>query len=208
MALNGAVALLVSVIFTGNTKLGGIERSWMHWGDMITMIIVAGVLAARVAETDAQWAQKNTLTDGFGMNCKTLLLLFLPLTLIKLLFYTDFIDPHWLLAEGSEMSAIADWMWKIIPVMILECFIGILYSVLYDDDNSHELMVFTILIMSVIAGFIINSEHHLMSNWTPIAICCGLESVSYSCYVQLQLQVGAVVVVQDTRLSEGAKVVR
>lgn len=165
MALNGAVALLVSVIFTGNAKLGGIERSWMHWGDMITAIIVAGVLAARVAETDAQWAQKNTLSDGFGMNCKTLLLLFLPLTLIKLLFLTDFIDPHWLLAEGSEMSAIADWMWKIIPVMILECFIGILYSVLYDDDNSHELMVFTILIMSVIAGFIISSEQHLMSNW-------------------------------------------
>ena len=57
MALNGAVALLVSVIFTGNAKLGGIERSWMHWGDMITAIIVACVLAARVAETDAQWAQ-------------------------------------------------------------------------------------------------------------------------------------------------------
>eukprot|EP01083_Nonionella_stella_P061008 159082_1 len=32
-ALNGAVALLTSVVFIGNASLGGIERSWMHMGE-------------------------------------------------------------------------------------------------------------------------------------------------------------------------------
>lgn len=37
MALNAATAMLVSVVFIGNAKYGGFERSWMHMGDMWTV---------------------------------------------------------------------------------------------------------------------------------------------------------------------------
>ena len=54
IALNGAVALLASVVFAGNSSFdGGIERSWMHMGDMLTAIILVGVLCARVAKVCA-----------------------------------------------------------------------------------------------------------------------------------------------------------
>ena len=76
-ALNGAIALLVGVIFTGNASYGGIERSWMHIGDMLTMIILVFVLWVRVSKTDVQWEQKNPINDDLGINCKTLLIIFL-----------------------------------------------------------------------------------------------------------------------------------
>ena len=53
IALNCATALLVSVIFAGNESFRGIEQSWMHMDDMLTMIILVGVLSARVAKVCA-----------------------------------------------------------------------------------------------------------------------------------------------------------
>lgn len=51
IALNGATALLVSVIFAGNASFtGGIERSWMHMGDMIIMITLLAALVSRVSK--------------------------------------------------------------------------------------------------------------------------------------------------------------
>ena len=76
-SLNGAVALLVGVIFTGNASYGGIERSWMHKGDMLTMMLLVFVLWARVSKTNIDWAQKNSLNEDLGINCKTLLIFFL-----------------------------------------------------------------------------------------------------------------------------------
>lgn len=166
IALNGATALLVSVIFAGNESFGGIERSWMHMADMLTMIVLVGVLSARVAKSDAEWAQKNPLDEGMGVNCKTLLLLFLVLTAIKIVAFTDFIDPMKLLAErSSEMTDFAMWMWKFTAVLILEVFLAILYAVLFDDDAGHELVVFTIVILSVVATGSLYSVQKYMSNW-------------------------------------------
>ena len=45
-----SVAMLVSVIFVGNASMGGLEKSWMHMGDMLTMIILVGVLGVRVSK--------------------------------------------------------------------------------------------------------------------------------------------------------------
>lgn len=50
MGINGATALLVSVIFAGNASYGGLENSWMHIGDMLTMIILLGILVSRVSQ--------------------------------------------------------------------------------------------------------------------------------------------------------------
>jgi len=79
-ALNGAVALLVAVVFTGNASYGGIERSWMHKGDMLTMMLLVFVLWVRVSKTDVQWEQKNPINEDLGINCKTLLIFFLVIS--------------------------------------------------------------------------------------------------------------------------------
>lgn len=163
-ALNCSVALLVSCVFAGNASLGGIERSWMHIGDVLSMIILVCILSARVAKTGAEWAQTNNFQEELGVNCKTLLLFFIVLTAIKFLAYTDFIDPMKLLADG-EMTAVAQWMWNFVAVSILELLLAMFYSVLFDDNAGQELLVVTIVVMSLIAAGSIVSVQQYMSTW-------------------------------------------
>lgn len=166
VALNCAVAFLVSVVFIGNASFdGGMERSWMHMGDMLATIILVGVLSAHVNRTDGEWAQMNPLNEGMGINCKTLLLLFVAITTIKFVAFTDFVDPMKLLQDGSEMTDLATWMWKFLAVIILEFVLAISYTVLYDDDAGHELVVITIMVMTVVSGGAIQGVQQYMSSW-------------------------------------------
>ncbi len=101
-----------------------------------------------------------------GVNCKTLLALFSVLTLLKFIAYTDWISPVHLFADdSSEMTAFANWMWKFTSVLIFEVFLAILYTVVFDDDAGHELVVITIMVMSVVAGLSISTVQKYMSTW-------------------------------------------
>ena len=101
-----------------------------------------------------------------GVNCKILLLLFLVLTAIKTVASADFIDPVKLHADRLlEMTYFAMWMWKFTAVLILEVFLAMLYALLFDDDAGHELVVFTIVILSVVATGSLYSVQKYMSNW-------------------------------------------
>jgi hypothetical protein len=54
VALNGAIALLVGVVFEGNASFaGGMEPSWMHKIDMLVIMALVGILSARVAKVRA-----------------------------------------------------------------------------------------------------------------------------------------------------------
>ncbi|KAL7553135.1 hypothetical protein ACHAWF_016387 [Thalassiosira exigua] len=174
MALNGSVALLVSVVFAGNASFGGIERSWMHMGDMLSSIILIAVLIIRVSKSDAGWAQKNPINEGMGLNCKTLLLIFLAMVVIKFVVYCDFMDPLVMLADGSEMTDFSFWMWKFTAVLILETFLAILHAVLFDDDAGQELVVFTMMILLIITGISIQSVQKYMSSWMGMNDSIGL----------------------------------
>jgi hypothetical protein len=165
IALNGATALLVGVVFTGNASFGGIERPWMHIADMLTMIILVAVLSKRVAKPDAEWAQKNDLGEGMGINCKTLLLLFMVLTAIKFVACCDFIDPLKLLEEGSEMTDWCYWTWKFTAVLIFEMFLAFMYSVLFDDSTGQELLVTAVVVLSIVAAVTIYPVQKHMSGW-------------------------------------------
>jgi hypothetical protein len=165
VALNGATALLVSVVFIGNSSFGGIERSWMHIADVLTMMILVAVLVERVSKPGAEWAQKNDLWEGMGINCKTLLLLFMALTAIKFVAYCDFIDPLKLLKDGSDMSDWCYWTWKFTAVLIFEVFLAFMYAVLFDDTAGQELLVIAVVVMSVVAAVTIYSVQEHMSTW-------------------------------------------
>jgi hypothetical protein len=174
MALNGSVALLVSVVFAGNASFGGIERSWMHMGDMLSSIILVAVLIIRVSKSDAGWAQKNPINEGMGINCKTLLLIFLAMVMIKFVVYCDFMDPLVMLTDGSEMTGFSFWMWKFTAVLILETFLAILHAVLFDDDAGQELVVFTMMILLIITGISIQPVQKYMSSWMGMNDSIGL----------------------------------
>lgn len=49
-ALNCATALLASVVYAGNASFGGIERSWMHKGDLLTMMVLVAFLSHRLTK--------------------------------------------------------------------------------------------------------------------------------------------------------------
>lgn len=151
IALNGAAALLVSVIFAGNKDHYGLETSWMHIGDMLAMLVLVGILVARVSEPDAVWANKNPFGEGHGVNCKSLLFLFTVLTLVKVLLMSDFFNPSFFLADGVEVTKLAHYLWNLTTVLVLEITLGLFFSLMYDDSNSHELMIITVVIMSGIA---------------------------------------------------------
>jgi hypothetical protein len=102
------------------------------------------------------------------MNCKTLLLLFLPLTVLKFFAYTDFIDPTMLLAEGLKMTRLAYWMWNIVAVLIFECAMALAYTILFDDTQGHEIVVMSMAAMTLLAGCSFYSIQGYMSSWMGI----------------------------------------
>lgn len=169
MALNAATALLVSVVFIGNAKYGGFERSWMHMGDMWTALILVFVLAGRVSQTDVEWAQKNPVKEGLGVNCKSLVLLFTVLTMGKFLAFADFIDPSKLMAEGLEMTAFAAWTWRFITVLILEAFLAMFFTLLFEDESGQELVVKTIIALTLLAAGVIYPVQHYFGDWMGLS---------------------------------------
>lgn len=112
-----------------------------------------------------EWAEKKPVGEGLGMNCKTLLLLFLPLTLIKFFAYTDFVDPNILLAEGLEMTKLAYWMRNATAMLIFECGMALAYTILYDDNEGHEIVVMSMAAMTLVAGCSFYSFQGYLSSW-------------------------------------------
>ncbi|KAL3790937.1 hypothetical protein HJC23_004919 [Cyclotella cryptica] len=165
VALSCATAFLASCVFTGNASLGGIEKSWMHIGDMLTMAILVAILFCRVTQQGAEWAEKKAIGEGLGINCKTLLLFFLPITILKFFAYTDFIDPKIILADGLEMTELAHWMWTLVAVLIFECAMALSYTVFFDDSEGHEVVVATMAAMTLLAGCSVYSVQGYMSSW-------------------------------------------
>ncbi|KAL7521333.1 hypothetical protein ACHAWX_006014 [Stephanocyclus meneghinianus] len=165
IALTCATAVLASCVFTGNASLGGIEKSWMHIADMLTMAIIVVILFFRVTQPGTEWAERNAVGEGLGMNCKTLLLFFLPLTILKFFAYTDFIDSKMILADGLEMTLLAHWMWTFVAVLIFECAMALTYTVFFDDAEGHEIVVSTMAAMTLIAGCSLYSVQGYMSSW-------------------------------------------
>jgi len=166
MALNAATALLVSVVFIGNQKYGGFEKSWMHVGDMWTALILVFVLASRVAQKNAEWAEISApIKEGLGANCKALVLLFTVLTLFKFLALADFIDPSKMMADGFEITAFAAWTWNFIIVLVLESFLAMLFTLLFEDESGQELLVKTIIILTLFAAGAIYSMQQYLSDW-------------------------------------------
>ncbi|KAL7491507.1 hypothetical protein ACHAWT_001639 [Skeletonema menzelii] len=165
MALNAATAFLVSVVFIGNSKYGGFEKSWMHMGDIWTALIIVLVLAGRVSQKDAEWAQKNPIKEGLGANCKTLVLLFTVLTLAKFLALADFIDPAKMMADGLEITAFASWTWKFIIVLLLESFLAMLFTLFFEDESGQELLVKSFIMLILFAAGAIYSVQQYFSEW-------------------------------------------
>lgn len=170
VALNAATALLISVVFIGNAEYhGGFERSWMHVGDMWTMLILVFVLASRVSQKDAEWAQKNPVKEGLGANCKSLVLLFTVLTLCKFLALADFVDPSMMMAEGLEMTDFAAWTWRFVTVLVLESFMAMFFSLLFEDESGQEVVVKTIIVLTLFAAGAIYPVQQYLGDWMGLS---------------------------------------
>ena len=195
-ALNAATALLVSVVFIGNAKYGGFERSWMHVGDMWTMLVLVFVLASRVSQQDAEWCQMIPLSDGIGANCKTLVLLFAVLAVLKFLAIADFIDPSELMADGLEISEFAEWAWRFTAVLILEIVFAMCFALLYEEESGQELVVKTFMVLTLFAAAVISSIQQYFSDWM------GLNSNVLWVWVGILLVVCLVAIVVGRRTGQ------
>ena len=79
-----------------------------------------------------------------------------------------------MLADGSEMTDMAAWLWKFTAVLIFEWFLAILYTVLFDDGAAQELLVIVIMVMSIIAALSIGSVQPYMGTWMGLNNSSGM----------------------------------
>mmetsp|Transcript_11333 Transcript_11333/g.17096 ORF Transcript_11333/g.17096 Transcript_11333/m.17096 type:complete len:173 (-) Transcript_11333:96-614(-) len=131
---------------------------------MWTALILVCVLASRVAQKNVGWAEQIPIKEGLTP-CKTLVLLFTVLTLFKFLALADFIDPSKMMADGFEITAFAAWTWNFITVLVLESFLAMLFTLLFEDDSGQELLVKTIIVLTLFAAGAIYSMQQYLSDW-------------------------------------------
>jgi hypothetical protein len=89
----------------------------------------------------------------------------LPLAIIKFFALADFIGPEKMLADGLEMTRLSLWMWNMMIVIVFECVMALAYTVFFDDNEGHEVVVSTTVAMTLIAACMIYSVQTYMSTW-------------------------------------------
>ncbi len=163
-AVCAATAFFVSVIFAGNaSSYGGIERSWMHIGDMICSLLLVCIVGSRV-DLAHEWADANDdAMQGLGINCKTLILLFLIICTVKLFGLTDVVGPTYFLADGLDMTDVSLWMWNFTSVLLFDIILVLIYALYFEDNQGHELVVMTVTAMSLVAAVSFGSISGFMS---------------------------------------------
>ena len=184
----GATAFLVSIIFAGNASFyGGIEKSWMHVGDMLASLFLLCIVGSRIDFAN-DWAQANDIGNGLGVNCKTLIILFLVICTMELFAFTDFVDPTIILADGLEMTEPARWMWNFASVLILDVILVLTFALFFEGDEGQELVISTVIVMSLIAAGSFMSVDEYMSArvsgvflWVRVSIVIGVCAVAIIC---------------------------
>lgn len=183
-AMNGSVALLAAVILAGNEAHGGLERSWMHIGDLLFMFLLVGIFAARVSRDDFSPEKKNPIGEGHGINCKSLLLVFTMMVFLMILMLSDIIHPEFMLADGLEMTKLSHYLLGLVLVLVLEILLGLTFSLLFDDYASHEFMIMTIAVMEVVSVVsILDSTKYMNAfftgiwKWIAVSIVFGVCAV-------------------------------
>lgn len=133
-----------------NAHGGGLERSWMHGGDLFITFALAIIHAMRVSKPCVKWVEKKSPKEGLGFNCKLLMVIFTFLTFAKFFALGHFVSPNFILVDGVELTPLATFLWKYLVVIVFEAWLAFFFCVLFDDDAGHELMVGTIAIMTFV----------------------------------------------------------
>ena len=117
------------------------------------------------------------------MNCKTLILSFLLLTMINFFTLADYLDPIKILADGLKMTRLAQWMWTYMTVLVFDGVMVFSYALLFDDAKGQEIVVLVKAAMYVIAGFsfyplteylsaLMGANHNTL--WTKAGVMVGV----------------------------------
>ena len=101
------------------------------------------------------------------------------MAIVKCVAYTDFIDPTKMLADGLEMTSFALWMWHFIAVLIFEFILAMFFVLFFDDDAGHEVVVMTLMAMSLVSACSIYSVREHLSGWMGLSrnlvwFCLGI----------------------------------
>ncbi len=139
MCANCAMALLVSIIFIGSKRQGGLERSLLHFGDLILCLFLVAILLSPTCTT-SEMASSNPPLDGFGMNPKSFLLFIGAIIILKVVVMSEFVNPLALMEETDSETALSHilWLWLIVIIIIL--LFPIVFAVVYGDRRDQEVI--------------------------------------------------------------------
>lgn len=153
IATNCAAVMFAAIVMTGSSKLNGFEIWWLHWGDMIWFLLMYIFLAGATADDSPVVGVSESPWSGMGVNCKTLLLLFVIATLLKLFAWTDIVNFSWLLRNPDEMSELALCCWHIGSAAMFEILLVFWFALVYGNEKDHEGVVFSIVGLTIVGIF-------------------------------------------------------
>lgn len=150
MALNSVVALLVGLVFTGSTSMGGVERSIFHFLDMITFFILLVIMMTAVMDDSEMVGIKSPFTN-LGVNPKSFVLLVVVATTLKLFALSDFVNLSSFLVESDSDTHLSKVFWAWLIVCILEIIFALWFALAYGDEQDQESITIATVFMMVIS---------------------------------------------------------
>lgn len=150
MATYSAVALLVGVMFTGSTSLGGFERSLFHFLDMITMVVLLCILASTNA-VDSEMAEYKSPLTGLGVNPKTFVLLVTIATAVKFFVLSDAVNLSSFMADPTSATHLSNILGTWINVGMVEVLFALAFTLLFGTDQDYEAITIATALMMIVS---------------------------------------------------------
>ena len=148
---NGAMAMLVSIIFIPNSSEGGEERPFLHLGDLLICMTLNAILLCPTW-TSSEMASPTTDSplSGLGVNPKTFLIFVGIITIIKVIVMSEVISPFYIVADVGSVTALSLDLWRWIIVAAVVCIYPIVFAVFYGDEKDQIVLTVASVAMSIV----------------------------------------------------------
>lgn len=150
MATFSVVAMLVGVMFTGSTSLGGFEKSLFHFLDMITMVLLLCIMASTNA-VDSEMADYKSPFQGLGLNPKSFVLFATIATAVKFFVLSDAVNLSSFLADPTSTTHLSNILWTWMNICVLEILFAFAFALLFGTDKDQEALTIATAVMMIVS---------------------------------------------------------
>jgi hypothetical protein len=100
--------------------------------------------------SDAPAAKSTPLKNGFGFNCKALILLLLVIMTLKLFVMSDMMTVDYLLEESMTTTPLSRYFWDLSIIILFELLLATAFVLYYGDFYDQEAFIITVVALEVV----------------------------------------------------------